>query len=188
MRIWTSIDDYNLKVQKSALLIKNEDKYNKSINDKENIKKLLMNSNMLTSSKDNTLVLWMFIIQNITNQEFTNSSSKPSIGNSYFLQPVPLRNFHFSSPPSKGICFGLKNDISDGLNNEMYQINIILDGRVVTVVKNEKKNLFCVDKRLMSDSGVDAHNNIGDFKYIYIYFYINTFIYIYMYMYIYIPS
>lgn len=169
MRIWTSIEDWNLKNFKTLISTKNENINVKNLNNqsKENIKKLNMNSNLLTSSKDNTMILWTFIIQNINNDEFTNLSSKSSFGFSHFLQPIPLRNFVFSSPPTKGLCFEIKNNEKLGLmkNSEkksVFQINVIVDGRVITVIKNEKKNVFKIDQRFMNTDGnisIQINNN-----------------------------
>ena len=147
LRIWTAeknfqLTDFNNKTENTKKKI-------------EKMKKLCVNSTLVTSSKDRSLILWNFVL-----------TSVPEIkGFPYFLQPNPCRKFKFSDSPSHGICFPIISNINtESAVNEKYekyeqlwQITAIENNRTIIVTKNNQNNLFNskILSKITSNSSTD---------------------------------
>jgi hypothetical protein len=125
------------------------------------MKKLCVNSTLVTSSKDKSLILWTFLFTSVpeTDRNITEMKGFP-----YFLRPNPCRKFKFSSFPSHGICFPIFSNLSsesaeNGKCEQLWQINAIVNSRTLTVTKNIQNNLFTSMKLLEIIS-----NNIANEK------------------------
>ena len=145
----------------------------------EKMKHISFQSSMITSSQDKTLILWKFELNSVIDSQMKNIENTVFQEFPYFLKPIPCRKFRFSDFPSHGICFpsnimrdneelkidaNLNSKRSLKYNQEIWQINAIIQGRVVTVFKNTKNELFKVESEFndlnTNDSDLTSTNNI----------------------------
>ena len=157
LRIWTAeknfqLTDFNNKIEYTKKKI-------------EKMKKLCVNSTLVTSSKDRSLILWNFLFTSVPERDKNNTEIKEF---PYFLQPNPCRKFKFSDSPSHGICFPIISNINtESAVNEKYekcekyeqlwQITAIVNNRTIIVTKNNQNNLFNskILSKITSNSSTD---------------------------------
>ena len=145
----------------------------------EKLHAISFQSSMITSSRDKKLILWKFELNSVTDSQIKNIENSVLQEFPYFLKPIPCRKFCFSDFPSHGICFPsnivryneeLKIDANSNSKNkiksnqETWQINTIIQGRVMTVFKNTKNELFQIESEFndlnLNNSNFTAKNDI----------------------------
>jgi hypothetical protein len=117
---------------------------------KDELRRRVEQSSMVTSSTDLSLVLWKFQCPHL-------APGQPLTTLARYLVPVPCRRFVFSSPPSFGLGFcslGMGSGVGLGLRHDdvedAWQVNAIVSGRVVTVIRTTKRLLFQADEHSLS--------------------------------------
>ena len=121
------------------------------------LKKLATSSTLTTSSTDRSVILWLFaaaVSNTNTGASAANHASSGS-GVTRFLQPVPARRFHFSSIPTRALCFHSSlsdyrrlnlltytNSMLQELAEADWQLSVLVDGRLVTAAKAQKQWLL----------------------------------------------
>ena len=135
------------------------------------LKKLAAASTLATSSEDRSVILWLFAPA-MSNAGAGAGNAGPGV--SRFLQPTPARRFHFSSVPSRALCFHssatdyrrlslltMTNSMLQELAEAPWQVSVIVDGRAITAVKAAKHLLL---RASMPPSRVKAATTLARMK------------------------
>ena len=134
------------------------------------LKKLAAASTLTTSSEDRSVILWLFA------PAMSNAGAGGGAGPGVtrFLQPTPARRFHFSSVPTRALCFHssasdnrklslltMTNSMLQELAEATWQVSVVVDGRVITAVKAQKQLLL---RPTMPPSRVKAATTLARVK------------------------
>jgi hypothetical protein len=97
--------------------------------------KLSYYSSLVTSSRDYSIILWHFTIED---NGYESSACM-------FLCPYPCRRFKFSSIPYHGICENIHIDTNDNRNINLWRVYGIIKGNVIIVIEDERDRLCFYD-------------------------------------------
>jgi len=100
--------------------------------------KLSYYSSLVTSSRDYSIILWYFTIED---NGFESSACM-------FLCPYPCRRFKFSSIPYNGICDNIHLDNNDNMNINLWRVYVIIKGNVIIVIEDERGRLCHYDESI----------------------------------------
>jgi len=113
----------------------------------QDLKKIVDNSSITTSSADYTVVLWKYVIE----EARTGKSS-------CFLKPQPCRRFTFSNDPIGGICFSC---MSPDSRANVWNLSVIVKGIVITAAKAPREELFVDDNMNYNVDKQIARTDLG---------------------------
>ena len=109
-----------------------------------------INSSLMTSSLDYSIILYKFINITINNQLNIQLSLNSNI--KYYLKPQICRKFMFSFVPKAGLCY--YNHM-----NDLWYIDVILNNTILTVMKGSDKMLFENINNNQTNNKIQTENN-----------------------------
>lgn len=109
------------------------------------LKSLAINSSIVTSSDDKSILAWRFEVSSFNMQDPKSSKSSSTC----YLQPQPCRRFTFSTIPQGGICY-TTSTVTNQPFMILWKLCAVVGGVVVTAVQDRRNEMFTLEDDLQN--------------------------------------